>query len=170
LNNENCSRVTCNNRIDFFGDNAVKKLCLSFNWSASRGVRGVYIILTFCWCGLVDFVYIYLLLRFLNANYLTAIYELSSSVFSVVDLYIIFLRYYFALLFALISKFRLFIRFSHCLFSFFNYCSSMFIYCRGYILLLLPSSSRRDALSICNTPSPLWAASLPRVKHSYFRP
>ena len=83
----------------------------------------------------------------------------------VVDLYMKFLRYYFALLFALISKFRLFIRSSHCLFSFFNYCSSMFIYCSRYILFLRPSW---DPLSICNTPSAQRVASLPRMKHSYF--
>lgn len=59
----------CFDRYYLFSNRFVKNICLSLNKSPSPGFRSCDSLLTFCRRGLTGFVYIDLLLRFVNANY-----------------------------------------------------------------------------------------------------
>jgi len=57
--------VTCIDWYSFHSSRIMTYLCLSFNWKPSPWIRGVYIILTFCWYCVTILIHIGLLLRFL---------------------------------------------------------------------------------------------------------
>ncbi|KAH0446296.1 hypothetical protein IEQ34_024871 [Dendrobium chrysotoxum] len=62
-------RFTCNNRYCFFSSRFMTSSCLPFNRKSSLRFRICNIILTFCRCSMIIFIYIGVLLRIIKISY-----------------------------------------------------------------------------------------------------